>query len=97
MKTLQEKIAVMRAALDGKPVEFRDRFGSEWARLENPKDLGWNWDKFDFRVKPTPIKVYFIAHNGAPDLSSANFCKPTCDSRDIAAGYSVVEFIEVIK
>lgn len=92
MKTLQEKIAVMQAAAEGKAIEIWD--GAMWCNIVDP---GWNWSTCDYRVKPTPTKVYFITHHGIPDLTSACFFKPTCDTRDITAGYNVAEFVEVPK
>ena len=93
MKTLQEKIAVMQAAAEGKAIEIWDE-RRVWCNIVDP---GWNWATCDYRVKPTPRKVYFITHHGIPDLSSASSAALTCDTRDIAAGYGVVEFVEVPK
>lgn len=92
MKTLQEKIAVMQAAAAGETIEIWDRV--EWIPCPAPR---WDWVTADYRVKPTPTKVYFITHHGIPDLTSACFFKPTCDTRDITAGYNVAEFVEVPK
>ena len=49
MKTLEEKIAVMQAAAEGKEIEMETVYG--WRYNSNPK---WDWVKFDYRVKPEP-------------------------------------------
>ena len=54
MKTIQEKIAVMQAADDGKMIQFMDSNAQCWVNVEFPKDLCWNWEENDYRVKPKP-------------------------------------------
>ena len=63
MKTLKEKIEVMQAALDGKTIQFRDlyfngklndaawSFGGDEYTVQ---DMAWDWDEYDYRVKPQP-------------------------------------------
>lgn len=58
MKTLAEKIKVMQAALDGKPIQilrFREIF---WSDIENPI---FDWEESDYRIKPgskvVPLKM----------------------------------------
>jgi hypothetical protein len=56
MKTLQEKIAVMQAAADGKPIEYRVApyvglpQGGNWVRIYEGESATWDWKNFDFRV-----------------------------------------------
>lgn len=50
--TTQEKIDVMQAYLDGKPIQIRNRaVVSEWTDLE-VKEPSWNWNTYVYRVKP---------------------------------------------
>jgi len=49
MKTLEEKIAVMQAAKDGKTIEYKPNNSTLWYELANQK---WNWEQYDYRVKP---------------------------------------------
>lgn len=53
MKTLEEKIEVMQAALAGKQIEF---FGTlkEGSLATSPC---WDWDKYDYRIKPENKQV----------------------------------------
>jgi hypothetical protein len=53
MKTLEEKIEVMQAALAGKEIEY---FGStkNWITATCPC---WDWEDFDYRVKPVNKQV----------------------------------------
>lgn len=56
-KTVDEKLAVMRAWLEGEEIEARSHFGDgEWYDATHP---WWDWDKFDYRVKPSePVDDY---------------------------------------
>lgn len=56
-KTIDEKLAVMRAWLEGEKIESCSHFGDgEWYDNTHP---WWDWDKFDYRVKPSePIDDY---------------------------------------
>lgn len=58
--TTEGKIAVMQAYVDGKTVEWSTRAGREWRSGYRP---GWNWDDFDYRIKPEPVDPFaeFIA------------------------------------
>ena len=42
---------VMLAYADGKEVECRDRHESQWREAKEP---GFDWDYFEFRIKPEP-------------------------------------------
>ena len=54
MKTIQEKIAVMQAYVDGKEIETFD--GKVWHHVNIPF---WNWNDVDYRVKEEPEYVPF--------------------------------------
>ena len=54
--TLNEKIAVMQAALEGRTIEHRTH-GFNWNVLP-VDDLSWNWLEVDYRVKREPRVVY---------------------------------------
>lgn len=64
MKSLQAKIAVMQAALEGKKIQLRRTYHSadmnskaQWESC-NVNALEWNWSVYDFRVEPKPLIVY---------------------------------------
>lgn len=49
-------VAVMQAHLDGKPIECQ-RIGTLtefWIADNNNPELSWNWEEFNYRVKPEP-------------------------------------------
>ena len=55
MKTLEEKIKIMQAALDGKQIEITN--GQDpWEKIISPD---WNWTNFDYRIKPENKQVPF--------------------------------------
>ena len=45
-------ISVMQAFDEGKQIEFREKGKDEWCGIPTPH---WNWEKYDYRVKPEPI------------------------------------------
>ena len=53
MTTLNEMIAVMQAAAEGKDIECSGKYLKEklWRKTSNP---AWNWSSYDYRVKPQP-------------------------------------------
>lgn len=66
MKTLKEKIAVMQAALDGKEIDqSRKAYADgEWIRCYDPKTLNFNWEKYDYRIKPKPLECWVNTYDG---------------------------------
>lgn len=56
MKSIDEMCAVMQAYKEGKTIEFKDNrtVENEWKICVNPT---WNWNYFDYRVKPEPKYV----------------------------------------
>ena len=56
MKTIQEKIAVMQAFIEGKKIQLRHFNDSKYYDCTKP---GWNWDSYDYRIKPATEYVPF--------------------------------------
>jgi len=53
----REAGATMIAWADGKSIQYRQRDQSEWFDIEpacTATILSWDWDEFDYRVKPEP-------------------------------------------
>lgn len=42
---------VMQAYVEGKPIQYADAETEDWIDIESPD---WNWDNYDYRVKPAP-------------------------------------------
>ena len=53
----REAGATMIAWADGKSIQYRRRNQSEWFDIEpacTATTLSWDWDEFEYRVKPMP-------------------------------------------
>lgn len=48
---IAECIKVMQAYVEGKQIQYVDSETEDWADIESPI---WNWDTYDYRVKPEP-------------------------------------------
>lgn len=57
MKTLDEMIAVMQAARDGKLIERRSWNANSLTGWYPAAEPTWDWGLWDYRVKPEPRKV----------------------------------------
>ena len=63
MKTLEEKIKVMQACYDGKPIEYQSKGTTtfrEWPLYTLPN---FNWENNDYRIKEEPkkkVKLYQV-------------------------------------
>lgn len=44
-----ECIKVMQAYVEGKQIQYVDSETEDWADIESPI---WNWDSYDYRIKP---------------------------------------------
>lgn len=55
MKTIREKIEIMQAYERGEQIEFIYE-GMEWRNASNP---AWDWNHFDYRVKPKTKYIPF--------------------------------------
>lgn len=74
MKTVQEKIAVMQAFADGKPIECRAaslRDGN-WTLTERP---AWDWRDVDYRIKEDQELKAWRLH--PTSSGQGNFLDPT--------------------
>lgn len=64
MKTLEQKIEVMKAALDGKIIEFYDKSDEAWRVILGDNgmwtldDEEWNWKEYDYRIKQEPMEFW---------------------------------------
>ena len=58
MKTLKEKIEVMKAALDGKEIEHTWMNQDDWILTQTQPHPDFNWQKMDYRIKPEPMEFW---------------------------------------
>lgn len=65
----KEAIAVMQAFAAGQEVQLRHRGapGNEWQKYP-ASDPKWNWEEFDYRVKPQPRLRPFTAREAVEHL-----------------------------
>lgn len=71
MKTLAQKIEIMQAAQRGETIEMQylNRTGG-WLEPSDQDKIAWNWDSFDYRVKPKAPREFWI--NIYPDQNPGN-------------------------
>lgn len=50
-RTIEEKLEVMKAYLEGKTIQFKNRKKEDDDSWENANPT-WDWDLFDYRIKP---------------------------------------------
>nr|WP_315061987.1 hypothetical protein [uncultured Campylobacter sp.] len=50
----QEMIAVMQAYIEGEAIEVSDKGADDWSDIKHPL---WDWNSFEYRVKPKPIET----------------------------------------
>ena len=60
MKTNEEKLAVIRAWLEKKPIEV-SRIGKEWGQTNSPT---WDWEVFDYRIKTMNVAKAYKREDG---------------------------------
>ena len=63
--TLAEKIAVMQAAVRGETIECAINGREDWELNLSP---AWNWDQFDYRVKPQPKVIWVNEYEDGGDV-----------------------------
>lgn len=95
--THDEMIAVIQAHKNGKKIQLRRKGSSDWTPSAGP---GWDFVRFDYRVKPEKKKLYAIYdHDGRFVVSRAeeDFAKKDYNSLTIhgnAAPYFMVTLVE---
>lgn len=47
MKTTEEKIEVMKAFVQGRPIEYSFDGETDWSLIKDPD---WDWSEFDYRI-----------------------------------------------
>ena len=86
---IDEMIAVLQAAKEGKKIQFRGSGHDKWEDTEEPI---WDFYEIQYRVKPEPREVWVrVRDNGC--LSVYNHLEKEAAE---AAGYKAVLFREVI-
>ena len=51
---VSEQIATMKAYEDGKSIERRALFTSEWKSIDNINNYQFNFSEYEYRIKPVP-------------------------------------------
>lgn len=81
-KTLQEKIAVMQAAAEGKTIQTR--YHSSTADWRDCSPL-WDWDAYDYRVKPREPREFWINK----PITTKGICCYIYDTEDSARSKTI--------
>ncbi len=63
--TIDEMIAVLQAAKRGEQIQVRRTSLTEWCDANSP---GWNFDNFEYRVKPKPREVLILYSPGSRQI-----------------------------
>jgi len=65
--TTKEMIEVMQAYADGKGIERRCKhdLSEKW---EDAKDPGWNWNLFDYRIKPEKAEPRYRPYKDTDEM-----------------------------
>ena len=51
---VSEQIAIIKAYEDGKTIERRAFFTSEWKSIDNTENYQFNFSEYEYRIKPVP-------------------------------------------
>ena len=51
---VSEQIAIIKAYEDGKSIERRALFTSEWKSIDNTENYQFNFSEYEYRIKPVP-------------------------------------------
>ena len=62
--TAEEAAKVLLAWANGEIIEFRSSSTSPWTSADLTGQLSWNFDFFEYRVKPKPIECWVTVLNG---------------------------------
>jgi len=93
-KTLREMIEVMVAADKGEVIEVRERSELRWRLCQQSC---WNWDKWDYRVKPREIFINGYPQYVVDDRLTESWQKSRREADDNAGARrtAVIRFVEV--
>lgn len=54
----KEKIEVMQAWEDGKPIQYKTSIRDMWNDWEYSYEPNWNWEECKYRIKPGPKEIW---------------------------------------
>lgn len=63
--TIDQQIAVMQAFKEGKTIEYKNKAHDGWSVNSDP---AWNFDDYDYRVKPEPNPTKYKPFSFKDDL-----------------------------
>lgn len=92
----QEKIQIMQAFVEGKTIEAKDSKLTNskfYAPLSSDREPLWNWESFDYRIKPDPMEIRVLVKDygqGRP------FVIPDQEFSMVIPGYTLKTFVEKV-
>ena len=99
MNDIDHMIAVLQAFKEGKKIQVRCRSNDADDWVDAADNNAWNWDMFDYRVKPAePRRIWLHCYSALWRLS--NDCYNSREDAAESASSGVVqqiEFVEVVK
>ena len=99
MKTTKEKIEIMQAWEDGLTVENRGvDYSGRWVSLAHEGEPQWNWQLYDYRIKPEP-KVIWVNEFDVAEYaySSEDIARREAVEMSCPADRIAVKYIEVLE
>lgn len=97
--TPQDRLAVLQAAIDGKPLQYRPRNGQHWreATLATDRNGALNFAAYDFRIKPQPRTFYAIEDSRIIGRSRLYDTEADAVYNAVQFGGNVIKLQEVIE
>lgn len=101
-------IAILQAYKEGKALEVRIKphlsaSPPSWAPLYNGARHGWDFARYDYRIKPEPRTIWVLFHKSrgysasTDDKRSAAKWSESIESGNMKGVYTLAEFKEVMK
>lgn len=85
---------IMLASDRGEPIQFRRLGQIDWYNNTSPQ---WNWEVFEYRIKPKPpIEVWFIV-NETGDISSRPYFSESLAERYRLSDQKIIKLCEVVE
>jgi hypothetical protein len=92
--SLKEKIGVMQADLDGKPIQIWENNSKSWMTMLNGI-LNYNWEENHYRIKPSQ-KVLWVNEYPCESFAAHDSREAAIDGQTARAIRVAVKYVEEI-
>ena len=94
--TAEEAAKVLLAWANGEIIEFRSSSTSPWTSADLTGQLSWNFDFFEYRIKPE-LRTVWVACSQFTISDLTWQTKEECDEKYPDHTWKTVKFVEVIE